>query len=164
MTVEERLNKLLAQSEYNVEELEGQVRDLEEKLKLDTSWAAHSERDSDGGLPVPRLEIEWTELHDSPDEYTWLIRYNLVYQHLCDHFVVVPLGSTKTSGSYKTLPLDELGHPKLPYRDGAHISHDAIELNLPAFVVHENAFVQIDTSKHTGANEKRKKRSNGSMG
>ena len=94
---------------------------------------------SDGGvspLPVPRLEIRWREV----SEFTRIAEYGLVYRHFLGDIMFVPFSSTRQGGSH--IPFDT------PFRDGAHIRNDSVQLSLPAYVVDiDGGAKQLDTSK-----------------
>lgn len=101
----------------------------------------HTEREEHThDLPVPRLEMRCVPYYEG----TWstqLWTYCLVYRHFLGHLVWIPLGETRrTGGMLREAPpaLDDL-----PFRDGAHIRHDAGLLSLPAFVVIEDRVKEI---------------------
>jgi hypothetical protein len=138
----ERLEVLLDEKDERINELETKLQKREYGERW--TWMKQSERPEREGLPVPRLEIRWKKL----DEWNWLAEYNLVYKHFLGHVITQPLSCTKTSGSApKHSHVQKNGEIELPFRDGAHIMHDARELNLPAFAISEDSEEHHPTSK-----------------
>jgi len=138
MTLEERLNETINQMEERIAELE-EERD---HLRHFVPWTDHVilKEDIPLGLPVPRLEIVWDHEEGSME---WTARYRLVYGHLLDDIVLVPLGQTKVSGRMRE-PVDADGTIDLPFRDGAHLHHDCEHLNLRAFVRYGSHVCEIE--------------------
>src|SRR5690554_5698969 len=91
---------------------------------------------------VPRLQIRCE--HEEGDYFnqTWI--YELVYEHFVDGVVKVKLGETKRESGSGVQPVNEDGTLDLPIRDGAHIKHDSIHLNLPAFAICDDIVQKID--------------------
>jgi hypothetical protein len=135
-TAIERLEGLLNEKDAEIENLSKQVEDLEERIRgIRSGWMEHKELPRTQTLPVPRLEMLYEPIHGWSDYETI---YQLVYRHFLGHCVAIPLGRTSiNSSSWKNAepPMDELGRPHLPFRDGAHIKSDAKHLNVPAFVI-----------------------------
>lgn len=142
----ERLEEQLAEKDARIEELEG-------KLKVETDresyrWTHHRSvsRDENPDLPVPRLQLRYTERGDINSWYSYTVTYELVYQHYLEglgggkDLVAVPLGSTVVNGNGVGImgvgaPVRENGEISLPMRDGVHIISDSVQLNLPMFAV-----------------------------
>jgi hypothetical protein len=152
-TTEDLLKEYLAQREEQIEEkderilaLEREVEDLEHKLDGERwGWAVHRDvKDNAPSLPIPRLEIVGQKLSD----YKVVWDYHLVYMHLCDGILELPIGRTTSSGSHRDFPrLDKDGRLDLPFRDGAHIHHDAVHLGLPAYVRVGDQVQELDLSE-----------------
>jgi hypothetical protein len=139
MTLEERLNG-------TIDELEEKVRELEqdnEHLRSFLPWTDHTvlKEDVPFGLPVPRLEMVWEQTDERRQE--WHAYYRLVYKHLLDDIILVPLGQTRVGGHMDT-PVNSDGSIQIPFRDGAHIDHDAEQLSLRAFVRYEDHICEIE--------------------
>jgi len=142
--------------EAELEKLRNQLQEIEirdadatEKANYEDGWRWRHIRclksselsdedveDTNFGLPVPRLEIRIRRISD----YNTIVDYGLVSQHLCEQIHFIPIGSTQVGGSDNFPPgwsktAIEGRKLMLPFRDGAHISHDARQLNLPAYVV-----------------------------
>jgi hypothetical protein len=134
MKATERLEELLDQKDARIEELETELQEANEKLEANWDWCRHTKLEANpDNLPVPRLEIRWSKVTEDGYEQYW--DYRLIYRHLLGHLIAVPLGGTKTSGGN----CDSLKWPNgtlhLPFRDGAHISHDTGHLGIPAFAI-----------------------------
>lgn len=125
--------------------LEGRISELEEKLEsAETSarfnsdvekwfWTRHREDWPDRGLPVPRLEMLWTDMSGTWSRMEAL--YVLVYRHWgTDKLMAVPMGLTRRDGGGGR-PVTPSRGVDTPFRDGAHIRHDAAQLGLPAYAV-----------------------------
>ena len=134
-TIEDRLRELLDAKDAEIERLRDELNEANEKADVNWKWFAPDEMKDDPspGLPVPRLEILFTEVEHDSRGYTIYIRYDLIRRHLCDQIVRTPLGGTHTTGSLDKRLRD--GRIDLPFRDGAHIMHDAAHLQLPAFAI-----------------------------
>ena len=130
---EERLLELLDTKDTEIDQLTEQVEELKQLARgRYGAWTMHEKLPEDQPLPVPRLEMAW----EHEDEWHVVVLYRLVYRHLLGHCVGVPFGHTRVSGS-GVQPL-RYGRLDLPFRDGAHIRHDAESLNLPAFLIYED--------------------------
>ncbi len=92
-------------------------------------WARHAELPKDQLLPVPRLEI-WYDANES-DDYNRVWIYRMVYRHFLGHCVAVPLGCTKQGGGRESDDLLDY----IPFRDGAHINHDARVFGWPMYII-----------------------------
>lgn len=154
MTIEERLSQTIDEQEERISELEEENR----ILRAFVPWTEHTiaKEDAPLGLPLPRLEIVWKKLERDPRGYDWRCTYQLVYRHLVDDVVSVPLGETKITWTRE--PVGSDGKIELPFRDGAHIHHDAMELDLPAFVRYGDRAQKIDPTQHLGAQKARRER------
>lgn len=160
LSVEDRLNDLLREKEHEIRELHEEIEELETTIRgIKNGWAAHRKaEDADESLPVPRLEFAWEQEYDSWASYH--VEYRLVMKHLLDHLVIVPLGNTRVSGGdwdgpapYKKAYFNEeegrhrgVGFDRscLPFRDGAHASHDSAHLNLPCYAITDEGAVLIE--------------------
>ena len=134
METAEYLTGLLNEKDRQIDKLAERVEELENTLDGRTwGWTIHTtvSEDENMNLPVPRLEMRWRELDDWG--YNWEAQYRLVHRHFLDHLVAIPLGSTKRGGDSPPMTNEKVD---LPFRDGAHIKHDAKALDLPAFVIY----------------------------
>lgn len=123
----ERLRQMLDAKDAELDEAREQTQKLEWQLEgILGGWKRHRPVDDDPRLPLPRLEIIY-EQRDGWREYVAI--YRLVMQHLVDGIYAIPIGQTKVGGG------GEPTGPPLPFRDGAHIIHDAAHLRLPAFEI-----------------------------
>lgn len=145
MNAHERLLQSLDEKDEKIEELEGKLYDLEEDVESRSAWSRHREEHSDEGLPVPRLEIVWSE--SKYHGHDWEGWYFLVKYHLLGHIVKVPLGMTKVGG-YGPGELRD-GKVYTPFRDGAHIKFDMIELGLPAYARLGDNVTELQVSEHS---------------
>lgn len=138
-----------------IEELKHKIHMLEiekDEREYDERWRWRHIRKLKGGtyddvvdtnfdLPTPRLEIRLQTTNFGRTQAD----YGLVLEHLVGHIDFIPIGSTRMDGGFrpaleKARDEDERQawfkqHLQLPFRDGAHIAHDAHRLNLPAYVV-----------------------------
>lgn len=96
---------------------------------LRKTWRRHRKmKEADNmGLPVPRLEIRY---HHMPGEGMGA-HYSLVYEHFLGHLAQIPLGLTICGGTRTSEP----GYVDLPFREGAHIISDMLELRLPGYLI-----------------------------
>lgn len=146
-TAEEHLAQLLDAKDSEIEYLQDQIRELKEQVESMSRsliWTRHEDFKDDSGLPCPRLEMVWEHnVPGLPSDYDWRVRYDLIYQHLLGTHVRVPFGQTLTSG----LREGPIGRPTeafpegaldTPFREGAHLMHDAKQLRLPAYVRWKN--------------------------
>lgn len=129
MTAEERLAELLDQKDAEIAELTEKIETASDTKRWD--WTAHQEMREPQMLPVPRLEIFLDE--ECSDDYNRVWVYRMIYRHLLDHCVAVPLGMTKQGGGNAREGQPLISY--LPFRDGAHIRHDANAFGWPAFIV-----------------------------
>lgn len=136
LTALERLEGILNEKDAELGELRDRVAELEDESERVWDWARHETRADDGGMPVPRLELRCRNLGNWYN-YEWV--YALVYRHLLDHIVAVPLGYTKCGGAGRapTGRFDGDEPPSLPFRDGCHSQHDREQLGLPLYAVCE---------------------------
>lgn len=125
MTAEERLAEFLDEREAEITQLRARIEHMEGA----EGWRVPSELAEPQVLPVPRLEIVWTA-GGCPGR--WIASSFLVYRHLLGHAVALPLGRTISEGGRNYRP--DIGPISLPFRDGAHLIHDAEHLKLPAYV------------------------------
>lgn len=139
-SIEERLQELLDQKDEETRALQKEVAELRRLVKADPFlWALQAEV-PERGLPVPRLEIEWTP-HSQHGWHEASAVYRLVHRHLQGHVVGVGIGQTTVRGGWPRPPIrgtettHRPGKIELPRRDGAHICHDMVQLNLPAFAI-----------------------------
>ncbi|KAF6630537.1 hypothetical protein H6F38_13985 [Paenibacillus sp. EKM208P] len=94
---------------------------------------------------LPRLQIKCVNISSDYRITEW--KYELVYKHFDNDIAYVSLGSTKRETGRTEIPLNEDGTLDLPFRDGVHIKHDAIQLNLPAFAICGDIIQKIDLIK-----------------
>lgn len=134
MNAIERLESMLDAKDAEIEALQRKLDVAERQIESDASWCRHREYEQDVApspeLPVPRLEIRWSE---HPVEGTEAV-YSLVYRHLCGQVVFVPLGRTRTSGAIN----DRIGYGQpipTPFRDGSHFANEMRQLGLRGFVI-----------------------------
>ncbi len=135
-TALERLEKLLDDKDEQLLELQRKLDDTERALQGDTGWYRHvvyedPAKAPNPELPVPRLEIRWSEPDDGKHESEAI--YSLVYRHLVGHIVFVPLGKTGSSGAIVDLVRGQV--VKTPFRDGCHFANEMRQLKLPGFVI-----------------------------
>jgi hypothetical protein len=141
----DKLADQLNDAESQIEDLQEEIERLRAMLPL----TEHYELDDDApDLPIPRLELVWCEGSPSMPRYDWCCRYNLVYRHFADGkwdgapgTVSVPMGYTGVGGSGTPHDVGELG---MPFRDGAHATHDAKHLGLPLYVRHGDRYRKVD--------------------
>jgi hypothetical protein len=93
-------------------------------------------------LCVPRLQIRCDHAPGDYFNQTWV--YELVYQHFTGEIEKKTFGETARNGGKGVQPVDENGRLDLPIRDGAHIKHDAVHLNLPAYAICDDIVQLID--------------------
>lgn len=153
-----------------LDELECAVGAIREEIEAagNDALAACRPVDDDDDLPLPRLEMEWTKSAD-PD-WDWEIEYRLVYCHFLGHTECVRMGLTKSgSGNrrpdFKALLSGDAEGARwvLPFRDGAHITHDSGHLGLPIYVVTPDGTGRISgnpSAVETGASRRREVASN----
>lgn len=150
MTVIERLEKLLNDKDIEIAKLrraaEKYAKDQDDDAWL---WSKHSESPETEGLLLPRLEIRWTPLGNSPlasgGEWNWLASYNLVYRHLLGHVIVVPISATRRGGG-PGIPVRD-GQVETPFRDGAHIRNEMLQLGLPGYAICGDVINRLELPK-----------------
>lgn len=136
------LEELLQTKDDRIEELETELSDANDKLERNHDWSHHRDPENpDPRLPVPRLEIR--AINESGDWACFTWQYALIYKHLLDHLIAVPIGETGSSGSRGNAPVWPDGRIILPFRDGAHIAHDTMHLGIPAFAICEERIERI---------------------
>lgn len=131
------MSELLDEKNRELDKQREELNELNEKLELEREWCWHDDIDEKGDkLPVPRLEIRARQENHGrgPSWHSFRQCYALVYKHLLGHHVRVPLGETRISGMRNEPPIIG-GVIDLPFRDGAHLTHDMDHLNLPAFAI-----------------------------
>jgi len=128
-TAIERLEELLDEKDAEIEKLQDQNKALERELRgsLD-GWRRETTIEDDGVLAVPRLELI-CEPHEERGWHDHTVTYRMVYRHLLDHLVAMPLGCTRISGGSGARPTH------LPFRDGAHAMHDGAHFGLPLYSI-----------------------------
>lgn len=139
-TNEARLRELLDKKDAELEALREERDELRRQVRADPFlWALQGEV-PDRGLPVPRLEIEWTP----HPVYGWQEKtatYRLVYRHHLGHVGAVGMSQVISRSGATAPPLRPAtcdhrpNKIDLPHRDGAHICHDMVELKLPGFAI-----------------------------
>lgn len=129
----ERLEELLNERDAEIEVLQDKLREAENAA--DNEWTRHLHFKKgewpNPKLPVPRLEVRWVE-RDGDNGYTIAADYCLVYQHLLEYVVFVPLGSTKSTGTLASRA-ERMGQVDLPFREHSHLLNDMKQLGLRAF-------------------------------
>lgn len=129
MTIIERLERDLNNADADREKLQDELDGLKEHATW--GWSRHTQIEAaDDKLPVPRLQIE--AINASGNWYVTEWIYSMVYEHLLGHHVVVPLGHTRQTGGSGIRNTEHL-----PFRDGAHIRHEAKVFGWPAFSIIE---------------------------
>ena len=129
MTPEEHLAQLLDLKNSQVQQLEGEVEDLERRLRgMEQGWTEHVDLQGvKQTLPVPRLEVDINE------KGTW--KYRLVKGYMSYQLKAIPLGHAKNVGGYQPWPPITDGELELPSSLANTVPYDAALLNLPAFIV-----------------------------
>ena len=137
----ERYESLIEEKDTHISDLEEQVEQLEYWAN-ERSWSRHR-KGEDLNLPVPRLQIELKVV--SEFKYNWF--YSLVYTHTTGDIVLVPMGETTTSGTFKHFKVEtaEDAMRELPFRDGVHIRRDSYQLSLPAFALINGISYPLDS-------------------
>lgn len=162
-TTEERLQELLDAKDEEIEsvrtklcETQDRVAILERRIdSFEGGWMLPEMGAEDiAELPLPRLEVRWFQMYENQKEDDWSsyrVTYSLILKHLTDAIVSIPMGMTTVQSGGKYGPpwkvRDGAGAPlcELPFRDGAHIHHDAGHLQVPAFAVFpDGTFLRID--------------------
>jgi hypothetical protein len=142
-----RLLDLLDQRDRQIAEMSETIERLEREAD-GSVWSEWLPREvvDDKRLPVPRLEIEIVQDHYPDGAHAGIVYiYRLVYRHLTGILRSIPLGRTTSSGTM----LDDWppwlnGDAHWPFRDGAHIHHDATHLDLPGFLRCGDDYIQLD--------------------
>lgn len=136
MTVIERLEQDLNNADAEREKLQEELDGLKEHATW--GWSRHTEiAAGNDKLPVPRLQM--TAINVSGDWYVTDFISSMVYKHFLGHHVIVPIGHTRrTGGSGGSFD------GRLPFRDGAHIKHDARMFNWPAFLISDGNATLIE--------------------
>lgn len=132
----------------DLERVEQELADLKEKIENDKNeelwrWARHVELPKEQTLPVPRMEMFLDE--ENSDEWNRVWIYRMVHRHFLGHCVGIPLGCTKQGGSFSKVDILNM----LPFRDGAHMKHDARTFGWPAYMIVGKEVREIDTSERT---------------
>jgi hypothetical protein len=139
---EQRLTELLDLREQELQELSAKLAKYEDEADVsELRWMAHELTTEPvwlRHLPLPRLEMRFTQPEPGGFWYqaTWV--YGLVYRHFSelegDKVLFIPFSRTKVSGGGYEQQLDA-GVIPMPYRDSAHIKSEVKLLNLPAYLV-----------------------------
>ncbi len=157
MNLEERLNDIIEDRDFKIEELEEKIEELKNFNSLvDTAYQRHFTIKDSGirdGLPFPRLEMIFEYLDgDRRYGYKWI--YGMVmkpYSFMTDSndLLFIPFSVTRGSGSSDMI---RNGKHELPYRDGMHIMKESEVLNLPAYIINEeeNHCEKIENDKSIG--------------
>lgn len=157
----ERLHELLNQKDQEIESLTHLVEGLEaqaEANNYEEKWRWRHIRkiapgeyddhveDRNHDLPVPRLELRWREDGEGWGE---IVDYGLVYRHFLGTVLFVPLGSTSIGTYVGDRDPESADQLEMPFRDGAHAQHDAPQLGLPLYLVHERTGLvrQVDLTE-----------------
>lgn len=91
---------------------------------------------------LPRLQIQCINISGDYTEQLW--KYELVYRHFTGDIVKITLGKTERNTGKADLPIDDNGKIILPFRDGANIKHDAINLKLAAYAICDDIVEKLD--------------------
>lgn len=138
-TILERLERELNDADADREKLQEELDSLKEYATW--AWARHKQIEKEADpLPVPRLQIEGVNV--SGDWYVTDWIYSMVYEHLLGHYCIVPLGHTRSTGGGRRPPDADY----TPFRDGAHIRHEAKTFGWPAFQIVEGKARLIESS------------------
>ncbi len=156
---ERRLLELLDQRDQQIEEMTETI----ERLRREADGAVWSEwmpRELEDveTLPLPRLEIEIAELtaqYDDAEVCLGIVYiYRLVYRHLTGFVRSIPLGRTTSTGGRMPRVRARLGVLDWPFRDGAHIHHDAAHLGLPGFLRRGDEVLPLQPEDYTVQTDK----------
>ncbi len=131
LTLEERLNNQLGETEQKLHELEDILKNKEYQSEWQWRHIRQLSELENLNLPIPRLEIRYRL-----DNYNAYADYGLVIRHLMGHIDFIPFSSTRVSKEYAS-NLSE------PFRDSAHAKHDGSNLNLPIYIVFKDTFKKI---------------------
>jgi hypothetical protein len=93
-------------------------------------------------IDLPRLQIRCE--HEEGNYYQQVWYYELVYRHFTGSIEKVPFSHTECRGGNGLQPIDKNGKLELPFRDGAHIKHDAVHMNLPAYAICDDIVEKLD--------------------
>ncbi len=133
MSAIERLEGLLDKKDAEIANLCEKLQEAEFRVEQAKSgWTMHITLEGEQTLPVPRLEMLYESENDN--WFDFKVKHRLVYRHFLGHCEAIPLGETKSGGSRGDPPIynDKI---ELPFRDGAHIAHNAAAMGFPAFAV-----------------------------
>jgi hypothetical protein len=129
----ERLEALLDTKDQEIEELQRKLETAEREIEYQAGWCRHVEfeagKEPNPELPVPRLEIRWTE-----DQGETVAVYSMVYRHMCEQIVFVPLGRTTSSGALAEVVRGD-GTIRTPFRDGSHFANEIRQLRMPGYII-----------------------------
>lgn len=134
-TAADKLATLLEAAEEKIADLETQLEAIDDQVQW--SWTRHEELSKEQTLPVPRLEIVLDDV--AAYNRTWI--YRMIYRHLLDHCVAVPLGRTTQSGG-GTIAIENF-ESHVPFRDGVHIRSDAKQFGWPMYAVCGDRVVEL---------------------
>lgn len=148
-TTEELLRELLSLNAANLEAARSELEKAEERIAAlewrinayKGGWLLPENVEDTLGLPLPRLEMRWFKLYEYQEDWSsYRVVYSMVFCHLLDHCISIPLGMTTVQGGGKHRPPPWEGEVEilLPHRDGAHLHHDAAHLRMPAFAIFPN--------------------------
>lgn len=135
-TAIERLEQLLDDKDSEIKRLQNKLDAVERELDREAGWCRHVvyeglSKAPNPELPVPRLEIRWRAPENGRHESEAI--YSLVYRHLVDHIVFVPLGKTTSSGALVDRVRGDI--VETPFREGCHFANEMWQLKLPGFVI-----------------------------
>lgn len=141
-----RLLELLDQRDKQITEMSETIERLEREVN-GAVWAEWLPREmpENERFPVPRLEIEIVENRHPKGWHLGIVCiYRLVYRHLTGTLRSIPLGRTTSSGTTSKNWTFALNSSNWPFRDSAHIHHDAAHLGLPGFLRYGDEYLPLD--------------------
>lgn len=157
------MSKAIEKLERIIEEQEEKISDLEETIEYHErclNWMVHRIVKEEevckiyegyDKLPLPRLEMQINPLKKNWYEVEYI--YGIVYKHLDDTVLWVPIGRTVTNGvqdRFLKYPLNEIDVcDKFPYRDGLHIRTEMNLFNLKGFLLCNGQIEEINNNDGT---------------
>ena len=136
-----RYESKIDELENKIDEMECEMSDLNAMLDCKAFWRPRK-LETVEGIPVPRLQIELVK----HDDWKWKWIYGIVYTHVIDGDILIPISGTTSSGGHKydTFDTPEAVVAALPYRDGRHIWNEAEQLGIPVYVLAEGKYTHLE--------------------
>ena len=144
----EKLNDEVEEKKEKIERLENELSHINDFHV--NRWQHHKgvrleKTDARNKLPLPRLEMIY-----SIKDYQIVWLYGLAFKPFWflhgtgPDYIFLPFSRTISSG--EDITNLEKQHTLLPFRDGLHIKHDSMILDLPMFFIHlnKNESVEIE--------------------